>query len=460
MNKKHLKADALYKMTKDCFKDIPDHRKNISNIKIPQSDALMSGLAVFALKQSSLLSFEEVIRKKHSIKGKNIRNLFGIKQPASDTQMRDILDPIDPKYLRKPFRKIFASLQRANILNSYRYLDEGYLISVDGTGIYSSRKIKCDDCIKKEHSSGEKTWHHQMLASAVIHPELKTVIPLCPEPISNQDGDDKQDCELKAAGRWVEKFRAEHSKMDGVLLFDGLYPNGPFIKSLQEKNLRFIMGAKKDKLKTMFAQLEMNKKMGLTKKHVVVETIGIKVKKRVTHEFEYINGLDLNASHPDIKVNFLEYKETTEYVNPEQDKKGIGTTVKKFSWITDISLSKENVFKFMRASRGRWKIENETNKTLKEQYNYNIEHSYGHGEQHLCTLLGILAMLSFLIDQAQEVGCSLFKEALKVNRTKRTLWESLRSHLKWIVLDCWETLYKLVAEILTIKAELVEVDTS
>ena len=459
MNRKHLNADALYKMTRNCFKDIPDHRKNTSNIRISQTDALMSGLAIFALKHPSLLSFEEVMRN-DSLKGKNIRNLFGIKQPASDTQMRDILDPIDPKYLRKPFRRIFANLQRTNILTAYRYLDEGYLISVDGTGIYSSGKIKCPDCIEKKHSSGETTYHHQLLAGAVVHPECKTIVPLFPEPISNQDGEKKQDCELKSAGRWVEKFRLEHSKLDAVLLFDGLYSNAPFIKSLLKKNLRFIMGAKKDKLKSMFSQLKVNKKMGLTKKHVVVETIGNKVKKKVTHEFEYIGGLDLNTSHPDVKVNYLEYTETIEYEDPEQDKKGIGTTVKKFSWITDIPLSVGNIYKIMKAGRARWKIENETNKTLKEECNYNIEHSYGHGKKNLCTLLGMLAMLSFLIDQAQEAGCKLFKEALTVKRTKRTLWESLRSQLEWIILDCWQTLYKLITGACVIKAELVEVDTT
>ena len=459
MNRKHLSADALYRMTRDCFKDIPDHRKNTGNIRISQTDALMSGLAIFALKHPSLLSFEEVIRN-DTIKGKNIRNLFGIKQPASDTQMRDILDPIKPESLGKPFRKIFANLQRTNILNAYRYLDEGYLISVDGTGIYSSGKIKCSDCIEKNHSSGETTYHHQLLAGAVVDPNQKTVIPLCPEPISNQDGENKQDCELKAAKRWVEKFRAEHSKLDTILLFDGLYPNVPFIKSLKEKNLHFIMGAKQKKLKVMFKQLEVNKKMELTKKYVVVETIGIKVKKRVTHKFEYIDGLDLNNTNPDVKVNYLEYTETIEYVDPKQDKKEIGTTIKKFSWVTDIPLLKKNIFRIMRAGRSRWKIENETNKTLKEECNYNIEHSYGHGKKNLCTILGILAMLVFLIDQAQEAGCSLFKEALKIKRIKRTLWESLRSELKWIVLDCWETLYKLMTGACVIKAELVEVDST
>ena len=38
-------------------------------------------------------------------------------------------------------------------------------------------------------------------------------IPMCPEAISNREGESKQDCELKAAERWVTKFRKEHPKL-------------------------------------------------------------------------------------------------------------------------------------------------------------------------------------------------------------------------------------------------------
>ena len=38
----------------------------------------------------------------------------------------------------------------------------------------------------------------------------------------------------------------------------------------------------------------------------------------------------------------------------------------------------------MRAARARWKIENETFNTLKNQP-YNFGHNYGHGLNHLCS---------------------------------------------------------------------------
>ncbi len=60
----------------------------------------------------------------------------------------------------------------------------------------------------------------------------------------------------------------------------------------------------------------------------------------------------------------------------------------------------------MRTGRCRWKVENETFNTLKNQ-GYNLEHHYGHGKQHLASVLGMLMILMFLVDQIQETSCSL-----------------------------------------------------
>ena len=60
----------------------------------------------------------------------------------------------------------------------------------------------------------------------------------------------------------------------------------------------------------------------------------------------------------------------------------------------------------MRGGRARWKIENETFNTLKN-LGYNFEHNYGHGKKYLSTVFGLLMMLAFLLDQIQELCCTL-----------------------------------------------------
>jgi hypothetical protein len=81
------------------------------------------------------------------------------------------------------------------------------------------------------------------------------------------------------------------------------------------------------------------------------------------------------ANLPIIFVNYLLYEQT--------DKRG---RVTRWTWITNLPLGKSQVEKVMGAGRGRWKIENETFNTLKNQ-GYHFEHNYGHGERHLATVM-------------------------------------------------------------------------
>ena len=40
----------------------------------------------------------------------------------------------------------------------------------------------------KQHRNGNITYSHQLLGATLVHPDLKEVIPLAPEPIIQQDG--------------------------------------------------------------------------------------------------------------------------------------------------------------------------------------------------------------------------------------------------------------------------------
>ena len=103
--------------------------------------------------------------------------------------------------------------------------------------------------------------------------------------------------------------------------------------------------------------------------------------------------------------------------------------VQHFSWITDFLLTAEDVWDLMRAGRARWKIENETFNTLKNQ-GYQLEHNYGHGERNLSVVLASLMMLAFLVDQVQQLCCPLFQAAWVKMKTKRHLWEEIREHFR------------------------------
>ena len=179
-NKKILSADGLYETVYNCIQKtpLPDDSKS----KYSWTDCIMSGLAIFGLKAPSLLQFEDFIANNPPITN-NLKKLYKIKQIPSDTRLRERLDELPISSLRLPFRKIFSNLQKSKILEKYQYLGGSYIISVDGTGHYSSSKISCKNCCEKHHRNGSITYYHQMLGAAIVHPEHKVVIPFAPEPI-------------------------------------------------------------------------------------------------------------------------------------------------------------------------------------------------------------------------------------------------------------------------------------
>ncbi len=383
----------------------------------------MAGLAVFGLKCPSLLDYDR--KRKDPPTEHNLRTLYHVENPPSDTYLRERLDEVDPTNLRPAFKKIFASFQRGKGLEEFEYMDGYVLISVDGTGLFSSNHVSCPHCCVKEHSNGTTTYYHQMLGASIVHPDKKNVIPLCPEVILNQDGNVKNDCERNACKRFLENFRREHPHLKAIILEDGLSSNAPNIRMIQEHNLHYILVAKPGDHQFLFQQLDDSEKVVY---HEIIDEGG------AYHQFRYLNDVSLNKSNQDLKTNILEYRRT--------DSKG-----KEFncSWVTDIIISTTNIMKIAAAGMTRWKVENETFNTLKN-LGYNLEHNYGHGKKYLSTIFCLLMMLAFLIDQVQEVCCELYKKCKKKAGTYRNLWENMRTLFTYVRFADWETFYQVIAK--------------
>jgi len=192
--RRFLSADALLGLLRQRFESVEDPRRE-SHITYPLVDVLASALAMFALKDSSLLAFED------RFDDPSLKNVFQIEKIPSDSQMREILDPIKVDALNEAFADVFAELQRGGVLKSYRFLDGGYLLAIDGTGFFSSSNIRCENCLEKKSKDGKTRYAHQAVAAVLIHPQLSEVIPLAVEPIVKQDGETKNDCERNATRR-------------------------------------------------------------------------------------------------------------------------------------------------------------------------------------------------------------------------------------------------------------------
>ena len=262
-----------------------------------------------------------------------------------------------------------------------------------------------------------------MYCAAIVHPDIKIVLPLAPEPIIKSDGAAKNDCERNASRRLYADARREHPHLGFIVVEDSLASNVPHLTDLQTQGMKYIVGVKPGDHKYLFDFVNQSQ----CSEHTHTTDNG------TVHRYRYINRVPLNKSHPDFMVNFIEYWET--------DKKG---NTQHFSWATDITITDENAYKVMKGGRSNWRIENNTFNTLKNQ-GYHFSHNFGHGYQNLCTVFGMLMMLAFFVDQAQELYCHLFKKARAKFKSRTSLWDKIRGMFSELFIKSWDDLFNGIA---------------
>lgn len=417
--KKHVSVEGLLKIVRKQFAKISNDTKHKDSINI--ADCLMAGLAVFMLKSPSLLDFDD--KCKDPVICHNLKTLYGVSNTPCDTYMRERLDVIDYTKLRLAFTRTFAALQRSKALEMYEYYNKHYLLSIDGTGHFYSDKVHCDNCCVKEHRDGTKSYYHQTLGAVIVHPGQKTVIPLAPEPITKADGSTKNGCERNASKRLLSDVRREHPHLKLIVVEDSLSSNAPHINLLKSLSMKFIIGVKPDDHKYLFEFVNGIKCNYLEE----CDHIG------TIHRYRWLENVPLNDANYDCEVNFLEYWEV------RKDGKEL-----HFTWVTDLALSSTTVNMVMRGGRARWKIENETFNTLKNQ-GYHYEHNFGHGKKNLHTVFAYLMFLAFLIDQIQQSCCEFFNRALTKMKRKKNLWETMRNLFATYIIESWQDFYDAIA---------------
>lgn len=428
-----MQIDTLIEDLKERFIDMDKPRANNSTYEV--SNILMCGFALFSVKDSSLFKFVHKLKDRAS----NLKNVYHITQLPSDTTIRTLLDEVSSEELKPLFKPYLEELDNQGVLDNYEYIDDALLVPIDGVQYFSSKKVGCTKCSTKQHKDGSVTYHHNALAAVVMRPGRSEVFPVTIEDIIKQDGKVKNDCELAAAQRLIPNIRKNLPDKKIIIGGDALYANGPFVKLLQapQHDMRFILSVKPGSQEYLFLQFERLEKAGKIKTF----TRTTKDKKCIT---KYANELIINGSNPDIKVNFLHFE--------EHDLKTGKVTI--FNWITDITINAHNYPKLVKAGRGRWKIENETFNTLKNQ-GYNYEHNFGHGKKYLATNFSILMLIAFLFDQIQQYTNKTFRLARTAAGSKTALWEEIRKIFDLVVVDSMQTIYKIIAKELKLKIQIV-----
>jgi hypothetical protein len=423
--KKHLSFSAMRQSLSELFCRIDDHRQS-GKVDFTLHDCLMSALAMMFFQDPSLLSFQR--RMQERMQSNNLKTMFAINAIPSDAVLRKTIDRIDTQTIYPCFSILFQHLQRGKQLLPYQLESAHYLIALDGSQYFSSEKINCPSCLTYKGSRSKLRYSHQILQAVLLHPAMRQVIPLAPEPIVKADGDTKNDCERSAGKRLIGKIRAEHPKLKIMVTGDGLYSNQPFVDDLKAHGMSFVLVAKPTDHKVLFQWVEELEAMD------GVEHMEFCDPKGRRHHYRWVNQVPLNGTRDADQISFFEY-----WLKVDQK------VTYHNSWVTDQTVTKQNIIELVKAGRARWKIENETFNTLKNQ-GYHLEHNFGHGSQHLSNNFFVLNLLAFFIHQILELCDRGYQHCRSKFSSRKEYWNSLRAAIKLMLFHDFEHLLRYVAD--------------
>jgi hypothetical protein len=406
----------------------PDRRTG-DNIAYAMEDIGLGAFSIFFTQCPSFLAHQKTMQQ---AKGQsNAQSLFHLEQIPSDNHIRQTLDPVPPEKLFPCYDAVLESLRHAGSLAGWRTLQDQLLIALDGTWYYSSQKIHCPNCSCLEHKSGDKTYYHSAVTPVLVAPGREQAIPLRPEFITPQDGHTKQDCEIAAAKRWLEKNATQYAALEAILLGDDIYAHQPFCRRAVLHGFDFLFVCKPDSHPTLYHWVNLLQRPELG-------TVNTRVKVGAhfhTYAYRYANTVPLAEGQDALKANWCEVTVTDHN----------GKVVYRNGWVTNLKITEQNVAALVAAARARWKIENENNNTLKTK-GYHLEHNFGHGKRHLSSLLATMNILAFLYHTFLSFTDEHYRLIRATLPSRKTFFDDLRALTRYMLFPNWAALMNFMIQ--------------
>jgi hypothetical protein len=410
----------------------PDVRKPSNNMQYRVADGILAAFSVFFMQSGSFLAHQRLLQSKQG--RSNARSLFQVEEIPSDPQIRNLLDPLTSGYFREDFWYLLDELRKQQRLGAWRNELNTYAIALDGVSFFSSEQISCAKCLKRSDRSGEEHFFHSAITPVFVKPGQSQVLPLSPEFIVPQDGSEKQDCERMAAKRWLADQHQHFTDHSVTYLGDDLYANQPLCQLIAETYRQFFIFVCKPESHTglyeWIAFLEQNGGVEqVSQRHW-------RGKHAEIWHYRFANQLPLRNGNDALQVNWLELVITHE---------GTGQILYHNSFVTNHTITADNVPVLTQVGRTRWKIENENNNTLKTK-GYQLEHNFGHGQQDLANVLATLNILAFLMHTIQEIIEPAYQRLRKALGARKTFFNDLRALTRYMIFDSWDALFRFMEQ--------------
>ena len=411
--------ESLIKGFKALIATFPDRRKGENTI-YDMTDIGLAAFATFFMQSPSFLAQQTALARGRGTS--NCQSLFAMDKIPSDNHIRSMLDPVPPEILLPMFGETLKALDSGGGLEKFRRLGGRVLIALDGTEYFCSQKLSCPNCSSRARANGRTEHFHAMLSAAMVAPGHDRALPLEPVFITPQDGAEKQDCESRAAHRWLARHGPKYAHLKPVYLGDDLSSRQPTCEAVQTINANFLFTAKPSSHKTLYEWLDGVEVPVLEKK--------IKQGKRfVTHRYRWLEGVPLRDGRDALVVNWLEI----EIIDAD------GKVTYRNSFVTDLPVNTDNVAELAECGRSRWKIENENFNTLKTK-GYNLEHNFGHGEANLAAVLATMNLLAFAMHTVADLVDTAWQAARVAVGSRVRFFEDLRAFTTYLVFPTWAIL--------------------
>ena len=236
-------------------------------------------------------------------------------------------------------------------------------------------------CSSRKRAHGGTEYFHSLLAATLVAPGHQRVLPLLPEFVAPQDGCNKQDCESRAARRWLAKHGADYAGLNPVYLGDDLFSRQPICTAVRDAGGHFLFVCKPA------SHPAIEEFLAGLKPPELIQTVK-RGRQRMTHRYRWLCDVPLRGDADAITVNWF----APDILN------AAGETTYRNSFITDLPVTSDTVAELAACGRARWKIENESFNTLKTK-GYHLEHNFGHGKANLAAVLASLNLLALTIHQ-------------------------------------------------------------
>ena len=416
--------DRLLSSLRRCCLSLPDRRSG-TNTRYEMADFGLAAFSVFFMQSPSFLEHQRHLATGRG--GSNCETLFGMTKIPGDSQIRAKLDPIEPSQFHPMFDAVIEELQRSAGIDQFRRLDGHVLIALDGRQYHSSAKVSCPQCSTRQHGNGKTEYHHCLLAATLVAPGHNRVVPLIPEFIVPQDGHDKQDCESRAAQRWLAAHGSRYAPLKPVYLGDDLFSRQPICQAVRAAGGHFLFVCKPTSHPAI-EEYRANIELAELKQRIK------RGRDWFTYRYRWMSEVPLRGDAEAMIVNWLMIEITN----------AAGKLTYRNSFVTDLPVDRDTVVELASCGRARWKIENESFNTLKNQ-GYHLEHNFGHGKRNLSAVLTTLNLLAFACHTVCDLAIPLWRAAVDKIGTRKRFFEHLRSITVFLLFPGWTDLLETLA---------------